>query len=59
MGDKSSEIAIQSNYKMRQLYNDMQLLKMYNGMFDEPRETMSYLTSRSNLLPNAFKWENV
>ena len=32
MGSKSSEIAIQSNYKMRQLYNDMQLLKMFNGM---------------------------
>ena len=24
---------------------------------DDPRLTMTYLTSRSNLLPNAFKWE--
>ena len=25
---------------------------------DDPRLTLTYLTSRSNLLPNAFKWEN-
>ena len=24
---------------------------------DDPRLTLTYLTSRSNLLPNAFKWE--
>ena len=24
----------------------------------DPRLTLTYLTSRSNLLPNAFKWEN-
>ena len=26
---------------------------------DDPRLTLTYLTSRSNLLPNAFKWDNV
>ena len=25
---------------------------------DDPRLTLTYLTSRSNLLPNAFKWGN-
>ena len=25
---------------------------------DDPRLTLTYLTARSNLLPNAFKWEN-
>ena len=25
---------------------------------DDPRMTLTYLKSRSNLLPNAFKWEN-
>ena len=25
---------------------------------DDPRLTLTYLTSMSNLLPNAFKWEN-
>ena len=25
---------------------------------DDPRLTLTYLTSRSNLFPNAFKWEN-
>ena len=25
---------------------------------DDPRLTLTSLTSRSNLLPNAFKWEN-
>ena len=25
---------------------------------DDPRLTLAYLTSRSNLLPNAFKWGN-
>ena len=24
---------------------------------DDPRLTLTYLTSRSNLLPNAFKWD--
>ena len=24
---------------------------------DDPRLTLTYLTSRSNLLPNAFNWE--
>ena len=24
---------------------------------DDPRVTLTYLTSRSNLLPNAFEWE--
>ena len=24
---------------------------------DDPRLTLTYLMSRSNLLPNAFKWE--
>ena len=26
---------------------------------DDPRLTLTYLTSRSNLLPYAFKWENI
>ena len=25
---------------------------------DDPRLTVAYFTSRSNLLPNAFKWEH-
>ena len=25
---------------------------------DDPNLTLTYLTSRSNLLPSAFKWEN-
>ena len=24
---------------------------------DDPKLTLTYLTSRSNLLPNAFKWD--
>ena len=31
--------------------------KVCGGYNDDPRLTLTYLTSRSSLLPNAFEWE--